>query len=90
MSPIRFWHKILALSVVLALVQGLHLTASAQKYACVNTDYVLKNIPDYLQAQKRLDKYVAEWQKELDAKYQELEELRKSYQQEAYLLPENL
>lgn len=62
----------------------------AQKYACVNTDYVLRNLPDYAQAQQRLDKYVADWQREIEGKQQELETLRQSFQQEAYLLPDNL
>ena len=65
-------------------------TATAQKYACVNTDYVLKNIPDYASAQKRLDKYVADWQKELAEKLAEVESLRATYEQESYLLPDNL
>lgn len=64
--------------------------ANAQKYACFDSEYVLSNIPDYIQAQKRLDQYVVDWQKELEAKQQELDNLRKAYQQEAYILPENL
>lgn len=62
----------------------------AQKYACFDSEYVLSNIPDYQQAQKRLDQYAVDWQKELEAKQQELESLRNAFQQEAYLLPENL
>lgn len=62
----------------------------AQKYACVNTDYVLRSIPDYANAQKRLDKYVADWTKELNDKNDELAAMRSSYEQESYLLPENL
>ena len=62
----------------------------AQKYACVNTDYILKSIPDYTSAQKRLDKYVADWQKELEDKQGELDAMRAEYEQESYLLPENL
>lgn len=65
-------------------------SASAQKYACVNTDYILKSIPDYSSAQKRLDKYVADWQKELQDKHAELEAMRAEYEQESYLLPDNL
>lgn len=65
-------------------------SASAQKYACVNTDYILKSIPDYANAQKRLDKYVADWQKELQDKHSELEVMRADYEQESYLLPDNL
>lgn len=62
----------------------------AQKYACVNTDYVLRNIPDFASAQKRIDRYVADWQKELSDKAGEIEELRASYEQENFLLPDNL
>lgn len=61
-----------------------------QKYACVNTDYVLRSIPDYSNAQKRLDKYVQDWTAELAEKQSELENLRVEYEQESYLLPENL
>ena len=62
----------------------------AQKYACVNTDYILKSIPEYASAQKRLDKYVADWQKELQDKQDELDAMRAEYEQENYLLPDNL
>ena len=62
----------------------------AQKYACVNTDYILKSIPEYTNAQKRLDKYVVDWQKELQDKQDELDALRADYEQESYLLPDNL
>lgn len=68
----------------------LALPAVAQKYACVNTDYVLRSIPDYGSAQKRLDKYVADWQKELADKAAELDDMRADFEQESYLLPENL
>lgn len=63
---------------------------SAQKYAVVNTDYVLKSLPDYASAQKRLDRYVTDWQKELSDKAAELDAMRADYEQESYLLPENL
>lgn len=62
----------------------------AQKYACVNTEYILSNIPDYERAQTQLNKQAETWQKELEAKFQEIDKLYKTYQQEAYLLPENL
>lgn len=76
-----------AISILFALL-AFH--CQAQKYACFDSEYVLSNLPDYQQAQRRLDQYAVDWQKELEAKQQELEELRNAYQQEAYLLPENL
>lgn len=64
--------------------------AYSQKYACVNTDYILKKIPEYANAQKRIDQYVETWQKEIEEKEIELNNLRKVYEQESYLLPDNL
>ena len=64
--------------------------ANAQKYACVNSDYILRSIPEYSNAQKRLDKYVEDWQRELSDKMSELEALRVGFEQESYLLPDNL
>ena len=79
--------KILSILLMLAAMAPV---AVAQKYACVNTDYILKSIPDYTNAQKRLDKYVADWQKELQDKQDELDAMRADYEQESYLLPDNL
>ena len=72
------------------LVMMLPILASAQKYACVNTEYILSNVPEYSKAQAQLDKYSEGWQKELETKFQEIDKLYKTYQQEAYLLPDNL
>ena len=74
----------------LALCLVAAFAANAQKYACVNTEYILSNIPDYDQAQQTLDKFSVDWQKEIEAKFQELDKMYKSYQSEAYLLPEDL
>ena len=76
--------------IIAALLLALALPAGAQKYAVVNTDYVLKSIPDYTSAQKRLDRYVADWTKELADMEAELKSLKEEYEQENYLLPESL
>ena len=77
-------------SVIILLLCACFIPMYGQKYACFDSEYVLSNIPDYAQAQKRLDQYVLDWQKELETKQQEFENSRNAYQQEAYLLPENL
>ena len=80
----------LRIFIILSLLFVTTLPTNAQKYACVNTDYVLRSIPDYANAQKRLDKYVTDWQKELSDKLTELDNMRAEYEQESYLLPDNL
>ena len=78
------------IAILLTLLAFALLPAQAQKYACVNTEYILHNIPDYTSAMNKLAKFTEEWQKELEGKQQEVDELRERYQQEAYLLPDNL
>lgn len=82
--------KLITAIIIVALATLATDGLQAQKYACVNTDYVLKSIPDYANAQKRLDKYVTDWQNELEQKQREIETLRTTYEQESYLLPDNL
>ena len=69
---------------LLMLLIVLALPAGAQKYACVNTEYILGSVPEYNQALNKLNTYVDEWRKELESKQAEVDELRQQYQQEAY------
>jgi outer membrane protein len=64
--------------------------AIAQKFAYVDSDYILGQIPKYKEAQSQLDKISAQWQKEIEAKFQEVDKLYKNYQQEQVLLTEEL
>ncbi|MFA5814064.1 MAG: OmpH family outer membrane protein [Bacteroidales bacterium] len=62
----------------------------SQKFAYVNTDYILGRIPAYDAAQKQLDKYSEEWQKEIEGKRTDIEKLYKDYQAERVLLTEEM
>ncbi|HEX7412276.1 MAG TPA: OmpH family outer membrane protein [Bacteroidales bacterium] len=64
--------------------------ASAQKYAYVDTDYILDNIPEYGDAKTTLDELSAKWQKEIEAKFSDIDKLYKSFQTESVLLPEDV
>jgi outer membrane protein len=64
--------------------------ASAQKYAYVNTDYILDNIPEYADAQAQLDELSMQWQKEIETKFAEIDKMYKNFQNEAVLLPEDM
>lgn len=63
---------------------------SAQKYAYVDSDYILKNVPEYQDAQNQLDELSEQWQKEIEAKFQEIDELYKKYQADVVLLPADM
>jgi len=60
--------------------------ASAQRFAFVDTDYLLNQIPEYRSAQKEIDQMSDQWQKEVEAKYMEIEKMYKTYQVEKPLL----
>tara|TARA_B110000967_G_C18506587_1_gene374238 strand:+ start:15 stop:521 length:507 start_codon:yes stop_codon:yes gene_type:complete len=61
-------------------------TTQAQKFAYVDTDYILNKIPEFKQAQDKLDALSADWQKEIENKYADVEQMYRTYQQEQVLL----
>lgn len=62
----------------------------AQKIGYVDTDYILSKIPEYKAAQAEMDKTSIEWQKEIEAKYGEIDKLYKIYQAESVLLTDDM
>lgn len=62
----------------------------AQKYAYVDSDYILANIPEYKEAQNQIDELANEYQKEIEAKFAEIDMMFKAYQAEAVLMPEDI
>ena len=62
----------------------------AQKYAIIDTRYILDKMPDYKAAQKQLDDIAADWQKDIDAKQTELDNMYKSYEAEQVMLSDDL
>ena len=62
--------------MVLMLVASTSLTFG-QKFAYVDTEYILKNIPEYKEAQEELDKLSIEWQKQLERRYAEIDKMYK-------------
>ena len=65
-------------------------TTFAQKFAYVDTDYILNKIPEFKQAQDKLDNFSADWQAEIESKYVAVEKMYRAYQQEKVLLTDNM
>ena len=72
--------------LLLLAISFLTLSIQAQKFAYVDTDYILNKIPDFKQAQDKLDGLSADWQKEIENKYADVEQMYRAYQQEQVLL----
>ena len=62
----------------------------AQKIAYIDSEYILGNIPEYKSAQAELDKISNGWQKEVEAKYAEIDKMYKAYQAEQILLTDDM
>lgn len=65
-------------------------SANAQRFAYVDTEYILQHIPEYLSAQKQLDDLSVVWQEEIDNRFSEIENLYLAYQNEQVLLNEEM
>ena len=59
---------------------------NAQKFALVDMEYILKNIPAYERANEQLNQISKKWEGEVEALNQEAENLFKKYQSEAVFL----
>jgi outer membrane protein len=68
----------------------LNVGANAQKYAYVDTEYILSNIPEYKSAQSQVDNISVQWQKEIEARYAEIDKMYKAFQAESILLTEEM
>lgn len=75
---------------VLVMVVLTAFTVKAQKIGYVDTDYILNSIPEYKAAQTEIDKLSVDWQKEIEAKYTEIDKLYKAYQADAILLTDDM
>lgn len=62
----------------------------AQKYAYIDSQYILDNISEYKAAQQQLDQLSIAWQKEIEAKYSVIDKLYKDYQAEQILLTDEM
>ncbi len=79
--------RISLIVILLFFVVG---TSMAQKYAYVDSEYILDNIPAYEAAQEQLDQVSEQYQNELETIYAEIEQMYQDYQSESVLLSDDM
>lgn len=62
----------------------------AQRLVYVDSEYILKHIPEYASAQKQLDELSVQWQKEIDKQYALVEDMQKAYHADKVLLTDEM
>jgi len=63
---------------------------NAQRYAVIDTKYILGKLPEYKTAQQKLDEFSKQWQQEIDQKSAELDKMYKDYDAEQVMLSDDL
>jgi outer membrane protein len=79
--------KIIMLTAILFAATA---TSFAQKFAYVDSEFILENIPEYSDAKAEIDELSIQWQREIEAKFSEIDQLYKSFKAEAVLLPDDI
>lgn len=77
--------KLVALVAILLMVVPM---TYAQKYAYIDSDYILNEIPEYSEAKEKLDKLAERWTKEIEDRYAVLKGKKEAFAREEVLLPE--
>ncbi len=75
---------------IVALLLCMAGIAQAQRYAVIDSRYILEQMPAYEQAQQKLDSIAKLWQQEIDAKFQKVDQLYKEYSAEKVMLSDDL
>jgi outer membrane protein len=79
--------KLLILATCFLLLAA---TANAQRWAVIDSKYILEKLPEYKDAQKLLDQFSEQWQQEIDQKQALVDKMFKEYDAEQVMLSDVL
>ena len=79
--------KLLILATCFLLLAGV---SNAQRYAVIDSKYILDKLPEYKEAQKLLDQFSEQWQQEIDQKQALVDKMFKDYDAEQVMLSDLL
>ena len=65
-------------------------SSQAQKFAYVDSQFILEHIPEYKQAKEEIDNLSYQWQEDIEAAYQNIDKLYRAYQTDKVLLTDKM
>ena len=77
-------------ALIACLLVACTFATQAQRWAVVDTKYILDKLPEYKEAQKKLDVFSEQWQKEIDSKQGALDKMYKDFEAEQVMLSPEL
>lgn len=78
------------LILILGILLGLPSFTQAQKFGYVDTNFILGKMDSYKAIESEMEKIAQEWEGQIDAKWQEIQQLRQDYQTEEILLTDDM
>ncbi|MGN6339864.1 MAG: OmpH family outer membrane protein [Ginsengibacter sp.] len=75
---------------IAVLIVATAVSSHAQRYAVIDSKYILDKMPEYTEAQQKLDQFSKMWQQEIDQKSAELDKMYKDYDAEKVMLSDDL
>ena len=72
--------------ILSALFVAAIFNCNAQRYAVIDSKYILNKLPEYKTAQQKLDQFSEQWQQEIDRKSAALDKMYKDYDAEQLML----
>ncbi len=76
--------------IVITIALATTLSVSAQRYAIIDTKYILDKMPEYKDADTKLQQVSDQWQKDIDTRQAALDKMYKDYDAEQYMLSDEL
>lgn len=76
--------------LIIGFVASIFFTATAQKFAMVDMEYIMKNIPSFETANEQINQISKKWQSEVEAQLQEVQKMYKNYQTELVFLSDDM
>ena len=65
-------------------------TSTAQRYAVIDSKYILEKLPEYKESQTKLNQFSDQWQQEIEKKQADLDRMYKDYDAEQVMLTDQL
>src|SRR5690348_2196730 len=75
---------------ILCLFLSVAFVSNGQRYAVIDSKYILEKLPEYKESQTKLDQFSAQWQQEIEKKQADLDKMYKDYDAEQVMLSDEL
>ncbi len=76
--------------LLIAFAFGILFSGNAQKFAMVDMEYIMKNIPSFETANEQISQISKKWQSEVEIQLQEVQKMYKNYQTELVFLSDDM